>query len=154
MASRTAQEIASDGVASAVVDPARDQTRATDENEHDDDVEAQVIEHDQGRLIRYPGADRLQPQANKWRRDGNADQLENQVAQWHLARLDVGVQCGEHRQQAAAQIGAQHQAKCNVDGDHAAGGQCGGQQNNRQTGVGHHCQHRPDRDFEQQVTAE
>ena len=50
--------------------------------------------------------------------DGAADQAEQEIAQRHASRFGRRSHGIEHREQAASEIGAQHQAQCDMQGNH------------------------------------
>ena len=77
--------------------------------------------------------------------------LEDQVAERQPPHLRRGVGGGEHGEDAAADVGADHQAERHRHRDHAGGGEGGDQQHHGQAGVGQHRQHRADDDVEQDL---
>ena len=77
--------------------------------------------------------------------------LEDQVAERQPPHLRRGVAGGEHGEDAAADVGADHQAERHRHRDHAGGGEGGDQQHHRQAGIGQHRQHRADDDVEQDL---
>ena len=101
-----------------------------------------------------PGPHVVQPDTDEGRDDREADDLEYQVANGHLARFHVSVERGQDGQQAAAQIGAQHQTQGHIDGYDAGAGQRGSQQHQRQAGVAQDRQHGADGNFEHPVAAQ
>ena len=136
-----------------LLDPARHRTGQSDEDQSDHEVEAQVKEHGQCGRVRHVGLHEAQPERDERRCDQHAQCLEQQIAQRHLARGAVGLGGGEHRQQAAAQVGAQHQPERHVDADHVDR-QRRGQQHHRQAGVREHRQRRADQYLQHAVAGQ
>ena len=96
----------------------------------------------------------LQPQTHARRHQRDADQFEQQVAQWYLTRCGGCVEGGEDREQTASEVRAENQTQCHVDRHHPGGGQRCGQQHDRQTGVSQHRQQRAGSDLQQQVAGQ
>ncbi|KAI1692121.1 hypothetical protein DdX_21421 [Ditylenchus destructor] len=138
-ASRAALEMASEGLGH--------QLRQADEAHADHHVECQVEEHHPVRLVRQLGLHVADPQADEGRHDGHAQRLEEQVAHGHLPYRDGRLGRGQHRQQAAAQVGAEHQPKRHVQRHHVRAGHGRHQQHHREARVGHDGQHRADGDL-------
>ncbi|MPM44614.1 hypothetical protein SDC9_91293 [bioreactor metagenome] len=92
--------------------------READEAHADDDVVGQMEQHHALRCIAQQRLHVFHPQADERRHDAHAQNLEHHVAHGDLAHLDGGFGRGHHRQQAAAQIGAQHQAERDVELHH------------------------------------
>ena len=59
------------------------------------------------------------PQASERHHQQHANDLENQITQGHLAGLYIGLEGGDHGQQAAAQVGTNDQAQCHIHGNAA-----------------------------------
>src|SRR5690349_9668503 len=97
---RSSNEMASDRVADAEAQQAR---------EHH--VEAEVEQHDLVRGSETQAFDRLDDEAQQGQHDDAADQLEEEIAESHAASFGLGAQRGDHAEQAIAEIGAEHEAE-------------------------------------------
>ena len=117
-------------------------------------VERQVVEHHQRRIAAHVGPRVKQPGRGERRHDQHADDLEHQVAERHLARLDARAQGGDDGQQPAAQVGAHHQPQAHRDRHAARADQRGRQQHRRQAGIRHDRQDRAHRDLQHDVAGQ
>ena len=118
------------------------------------DVEGQVEQHHQGGGFGHVGAHMLQPQAGKRRHDEHANDLEEQIAQRHLACLHVGLHGGHHGEHAAAQVGAQHQPQRHIGRNTARTRQRRSEQHGGKAGVRHDGQNGAGKNLQQQIAGE
>ncbi len=132
---------------------ASDRIGQADEGDADHHVEAQVKQHDHVGRVTEKRPHMLQPHTQERCGHHHAEQLERHRAQGHLPGFYRRLGGGQHRQQAAAQVGAKHQAQRHFQRNAAGRRQCGDQQDDGQAGVGNNRQHHAERDFKQQVAA-
>ncbi|MNK27256.1 hypothetical protein D3C87_456080 [compost metagenome] len=109
-----------------------DPLREADEADADHDVERQVEQHHAVRLVRQLGLHVAHPQPHERRDQRHAQRLEQQVAHRHLPHRHGRARRGQHRQQAAAQVGAEHQAQRHVERHHVRARHGRHQQHHRQ----------------------
>ena len=105
--------------------PACNHLRPADKHQAHQQIEGQVKHHDHRSRIAQIRADMAQPQANKRCRHDNAESLEQQISQRHLSYFNRRARRGDHGQQAAAQVGAQHQAQGDIAWNHVGADQRG-----------------------------
>ena len=87
----------------------RDPVGEADEHDREHHVECEMEQHDLVRGRHVGPLDQQSGEVHERDRDGDADQLEQEIAERHAARLGLGLQCREHGQQSAAEIRPEHQ---------------------------------------------
>ena len=154
-------EVAWAGVASTcarpdqpAVDGAPHEAGEADEGQRQRHVESQVKDH---HLLVHGGHELLQQHMDlrhQGDREQRTDDLEDEIAHGqapHLGRRAAG---GDHREDAAAEVGAQHQAQGHGGGEQARRGEGGGQQHDCQARVRQHGEHGADHDVEHDLVGQ
>ena len=110
-------------------------------------------QHDLPRLVAQARDLRLE-HGEQRHDDAAGDELEQEVAERHAARLGRRAGGGQHRQEAAAQVGAEHQAQCDVDADDVRRGERRDQQHDGEARIGEDREQRREQHVEQRVAGE
>ena len=118
----------------------------------------QVVEHvevdHQLRLRQREVIHQVRQRMDKGQNNQAAHQLKQQAAERHAAGGGVAGAVIEHRQQARAEVGTDHQAQSHREGDRPGGGERGRQQHGGQAGVADDGKHRANQRVEHDVTGQ
>ncbi|MNP02174.1 hypothetical protein D3C76_940210 [compost metagenome] len=101
-----------------------------------------------------PGIDPVGQRPHQRQHQGAAGQLEQQAAQGHPAPGGVLQAAAEQREDAAAEVGADHQAERHLEGNHLGRGEGRGEQHGGQAGVGNHGEQGAGQGIQQHVASE
>ena len=133
---------------------ARDLLGKKQEPKRNDDIEQEVEIDGDLSVVEGCRREQLFDVGQQRHDDGAADQTEQEIAQRHAPRFGRRSHGIEHREQAASEIGAQHQAQRDMQGNHLRRRQRGGEQHHRKAGIGKHGEYRGDEHVEQHVAGQ
>ena len=135
-------------------DPVGHNLRQSDKAQAVEDIEGEVEHHhvlaSVGQIRRHIN----HPEPDKGSHDRNPHDLEQQIADGDLALFNRRFGSGQRCHQAAAQIGAQREAQCNIKGNGARAGHGRNQQHHGEAGISHHGEHCAQQQLHEHVAAD